>query len=445
MTDSSSTPAPVSNELKSRLTMKVIGIGGAGGNAVQALAREGLADVRFLALNTDARALDECAVDGKVILGAKLTRGLGAGGDPELGRTAAEEEAEKLRELCAETDLVFVIAGLGGGTGTGAGPVLARIAREQGALVIALVTLPFEFEGTRRRRQAEVGYQEFRSAADAVICLPNQRLLELIDDHTSVIEAFGIGNELLGQGVRGIWRLMGRSGLINVDFADLCSVFRGRHAEGVAVTAEASGENRVREIVTRITEHPLLEQGRSLAEADAALITLAGGPDLTMAEVNRMMEQVHRQCENAHLIIGASIDEELKDRLLVTFIACRQPAGSQAAVPPDAGEFKAVQSRIPRAGSEGLESQLLKPDEESRPASRFVAPAPNLSPGETEALLKRQGESGGRRRRRVGGMAQGQLPLEIVSRGRFEKSEPTIHHGEDLDVPTYIRRGVALN
>jgi cell division protein FtsZ len=158
-----------------------------------------------------------------------------------------------------------------------------------------------------------------------------------------------------------------------------------------------------------------------------------------------MMEQVHRQCENAHLIIGASIDEELKDRLLVTFIACRQPAGSQAAVSPDAGEFKAVQSRIPRAGSEGLESQLLKPDEESRPASRFVAPAPNLSPGETEALLKRQGESGGRRRRRVGAMAQGQLPLEIVSRGRFEKSEPTIHHGEDLDVPTYIRRGVALN
>ncbi len=421
-----------------KFSLKVFGIGGAGGNAIDYMARQDFGDVSFMAINTDAQALGQLGVAQKMTLGAKLTRGLGTGGDPQMGRAAAEEDVEKIRALCAGADIVCVVAGLGGGTGTGAGPVVARLAKESGALVLGIVTLPFEFEGGRRGLQAQAGLRELKSAADGVICLPNQKVFKLIDENTSVNEALKITNELLAQGVRGIWRLLTQTSLINVDFNDLCAVLRGRHEESSLATVEASGENRSHEVMEKLISHPFLE-GQVLAEADAVLVSLAGGPDMTMAEVNRVMEQVNRQCENAHIIMGAGIQEAYAGRLSVTLVASRRN------LLDDRQEKASLQKEAMQATPE-QEQDIYNTKQEAlapRPASRYLPPAPQLTPEQAAQLLTVQTPSRGRKKSSP--LRQGTLPLEIVSKGRFEKSEPTIHKGEDLDVPTYIRRGVALN
>src|SRR5436190_17631840 len=292
-----------------KFTIKVLGIGGAGCNAARHFARLDLPDVSCALLNTDAAALGQTPSDPKVLLGFKSMRGLGAGGDPERGRQAAEEDRDQIRAVCEGADLIFLIAGLGGGTGTGAGPILCRIAKEAGALVLGMVVLPFDCEGTRRQRQAQAGLQEFKKAADGVICLPNQKLLQFVDEKTSLPEAFAIGNEWVAQGVRGIWRTLFQPGLINVDFADLCGVFRDKHSEGSLATAEAAGENRSRDVVNQLLAHPLIENDQGLTESNGVLVSLVGGPDLTMTEVTRIMEQITRHCEQAHVIMGAAVDE----------------------------------------------------------------------------------------------------------------------------------------
>jgi cell division protein FtsZ len=432
-------PTPDKGALEKKFSLKVLGVGGAGGNAIDYMSRQDFAGVHFVAINTDAQALLNLGVAERLTLGAKLTRGLGAGGDPDLGRAAAEEDVEKIRSLCAGADIVCVVAGMGGGTGTGAGPVVARLAKETGALVLGIVTLPFEFEGSRRQRQAQLGLRELKAAADGVICLPNQKVFKLIDENTSVNEALKITNDLLAQGVRGIWRLLTQTGLINVDFNDLCAVLRGRHEESSLATVEASGENRAHEVIEKLTTHPFLECGQVLAEADAVLVSLAGGPDLTLTEVNRVMEQINRQCENAHIIMGAGIQEAFAGRLSVTLVASRRNTRDERS------HSRSAPLREQEMDTTEFEREIVNPPAEKRPASRFVAPAPSLSPQQTEKLLTQQPGGGGRSRKKTSAMRQGQLPLEILSKGRFEKSEPTIHQGEDLDVPTYIRRGVALN
>jgi cell division protein FtsZ len=427
-TDPSKAPADTTPAKK--FTVKVFGVGGAGGNAVDYMARKDFAGVGFTAVNTDAQALAQLNLEAerRMTLGAKLTRGLGTGGDPARGKAAAEEDAEKIKALCAGADIVCVVAGLGGGTGTGAGPVVARVAREAGALVLGIVTLPFEFEGSRRQRQAQFGLQELKAEADGVICLPNQKVFKLIDENTSMNEALKITNELLAQGVRGIWRLVTHTGLINVDFNDLCAVLRGRHEESSLATVEASGENRSHDVAEKILAHPFLEGGHALAEADAVLVSIAGGPDLTMTEVNRVMEQINRQCENAHIIMGAGVYEEFRGKLSVTLVASRANSRDDAR----------------KSVADGAhEQEIANPKEARRPNSRHLPPAPSLTPEQTEQFLNSR--AGGRPRKRGAAMRQATLPLEIVTKGRFEKSEPTIHGGEDLDVPTYIRRGVALN
>jgi cell division protein FtsZ len=309
--------------------------------------------------------------------------------------------------------------------------------------------LPFDCEGSRRARQAQLGLHDLKQAADGVICLPNQRVFKLIDENTSLLEAFHITNELVAQGVRGIWRLLSRPGLINVDFADLCAVTQGKHSESCLVTAEAQGENRAREVMEKILAHPLIEGGQVLAESAGVLVCIAGGKGLTMAEVNRIMEQINRQCEQAHLILGAAVDEELGDRLSVTLVASRRSAAEAGArsLELPSGPGRNADAAVASAYSEGvgLETSLQNPPSGSRSPSRFVGPAPSLSAEKTEQLLHQQGGLGARGRRHASRLKQAQLPLEIVSRGRFEKSEPTIFNGQDLDMPTYLRRGVALN
>jgi cell division protein FtsZ len=417
--------------VKKNISIKVFGVGGAGCNAAGFIAQTPFENVDIMLLNTDAQALAASPVPQKWVLGQKRNRGLGTGGDPEQGRAAAEDDAARLAAFCTGADIVFIMTGLGGGTGTGAAPVMARVARESGALVLAMATLPFSFEGARRLRQAEVGLQSLKSSADAVICLPNQKLLKLLDEKTSVVETFKISNTLMADGLRGIWRLLMQTGLINVDFADLCSVTRGRHVASSFATAEAGGEKRSEQVVEKLLAHPLLDGGHVLNESDAVLVSLAGGPDLTMSEVNKIMEPLQRHCENAHLILGAAIDEAYTGRIAVTLIASSRQ--SAVAEPVPAGPAAEAATEPPM--------QFLDPATTPRPPSRLVAPPPELSSEKKEQLYHRQT---GQTRKKLSRM-QRELPLEIVFKGRFEKSEPTIRHGEDLDLPTYIRKGVALN
>ena len=328
--------------LRKKISIKVCGVGGAGCNAAGYIAQTKFDSVAFLLLNTDAQALAASPLPDQWVLGQKRTRGLGTGGDPEQGRAAAEDDAARLASFCAGADIIFILAGLGGGTGTGAAPVLARVARESGALVLAMVTLPFEFEGGRRQRQAYAGLQQLKASADAVICLPNQKLFKLLDEKTSVLEAFVIGHGLMADGLRGIWRLLAQTGLINVDFADLCSVTRGRHAASSFASAEAGGEKRSEQVIEKLLAHPLLDGGQALNESDAVLVSLAGGPDMTMSEVNKIMEPVQRRCENAHLIFGAVIDEAFSGRLSVTLIASSPRAAATA--PLSAGSSATLSS-----------------------------------------------------------------------------------------------------
>jgi cell division protein FtsZ len=345
-------------QVKRGFRIKVLGVGGAGCNAVSHIARTPFEGVEFVALNTDAAALAQSTAPNKIVLGEKLTRGMGAGGDPERGRAAAEEDVLRLKALCDGVDVVFIAAGMGGGTGTGASPVIARVAKESGALVLGLLILPFEWEGGRRARQAQLGLHEMKATADGVICLPNQKLFKLIDEKTSMVDTFAITHELLAQGVRGIWRMLMRPGLINVDFADLCSVTRGKHSENSLAMAEAAGEHRSREAVEKLFKHPLLDGGQALAEAASVLVSIVGGPDLTMAEVNRVMEQINRQCEGAHIIMGAAIEESCAGRLSITVVASKRPPMER-------------EDDAPASAPELLDTQMT-----GRGSSRFIAPAP---------------------------------------------------------------------
>ncbi|MEN9576074.1 MAG: hypothetical protein RL514_3929 [Verrucomicrobiota bacterium] len=446
-TDTTSAVAPA----KKQLAIKVFGVGGCGGNVVAQIDRAGVVGAQLIVLNTDSQALAQCPLPYKFNLGLELNGGLGAGGDPERGRAAAHEDEARLRELCTDVDMVFICAGLGGGTGTGAGPVLARVAKECGALVLAFVTLPFDCEGPKRMRQARLGLEEFKAAADSVICLPNQKVFKLIDEHTSVIETFATTNELLVQGVRGIWQLVTRAGLINLDFGDLGAVVRDRHSESSFASAEASGPHRAKEVMEKLFAHPLLDGGVALGEADALLVSLMGGPNLTMAEVNRVMEQINRQCENAHLMMGAAIEEALGDRLTVTLVASRRRAPAAAlptAVVPAPVE-SAPESRADSdfdllgaaiAAKPVVRSPALSPEPETvatvvavaEPTSSAVAPAPVTAARSWRSRKKAKA-------------VHPELPLEADTTGAFKLSEPTRHNGVNLDVPTYQRRGMPLN
>jgi len=411
------------------LRLKAFGVGNAGMSVLELLTAGGFPAADAVGVNSDPETLGSSSLAEKIQLETKLLRGLGSGGDPERGRTLAEEQAPRLKSLCEGCELVFIIAGLGGGCGTGAAPVLAKLAKEAGALALAFVMTPFDCEGTRRSHLAQKGLEAFREAADAVVCLPNQKLFKTLEENTSVLEAFKLSNELLADAVRSFWRLATHKGLIELHFVQLCELLRDQHTESAFAVAEAMGPTRSREVVEKLLRSPLLEGGAVLPESDSVLVSVMGGPDLTMTEVNRVVQDITAKCEGTPVTMGAAIDQEFADRLAVTIIAARNGV---PAFPAD-----------PRTRTEALPSQLLSRGAGSRTGSRFVPPPPSLRPEQVQELMTRQGR--GRGQKKVPRLRQTQLPLEIVSKGRFDKSEPTIHKGEDLDVPTYIRRGVALN
>lgn len=423
-------PQPAVDRSAPSVRLKAFGIGNAGLSVLELLTAGGFPSVDTVALNTELETLNACSAAEKLQLETKLLRGLGSGGDPDRGRMLAEEQDGRLKGLCEGVDLVFIIAGLGGGCGTGAGPVVARLAKEAGALAVAFVMTPFDCEGTHRQHLAQKGLEEFRQSADAVICLPNQKLLKTLEETVTVLDAYKLTNEVLADAVRSFWRLATHKGLIDLHFVHLCELLRDQHTESAFAVAEAFGPARSREVMDKLLRSPLLEGGAVLPEADLVLVSLMGGPDLTMSEVNRVMEEITAKCEGTQVSMGAAIHQDFADRLAVTVIAARN-VHSPAISDPRAGSVAA-----------DLSGQLLSRSG-PRTGSRFVPPAPTLRPDQVQDLITRQ--SRGQPSKRLPRLRQTQLPLEIVSKGRFDKSEPTIHKGEDLDVPTYIRRGVSLN
>ncbi len=300
--------------------LKVVGIGGGGCNAVNTMIKSDLQGVEFIGANTDAQALTACGAPLKIQLGAKLTKGLGAGANPEIGKNAVLEDKDRLREILAGADMVFITAGLGGGTGTGGAPILASIARDVGALTVAVVTKPFLFEGKKRQHQAEEGLKELRKCVDTLITIPNQRLLNIAGRDMSLLETFRRADEVLLQAVKGISDLITIHGLINLDFADVRTVMSEM---GLALmgTGAASGENRAIEAAQRAISSPLLED-ITIAGARGILINVTGGPDLTLFEVNEASTLIQEEAhEEANIIFGAVIDENLREEMRVTVIA----------------------------------------------------------------------------------------------------------------------------
>ena len=300
--------------------IKVIGVGGAGGNAVNRLIEDGMEGVEFIVANTDLQSLKDSRASVKIQLGEGVARGLGAGGDPEVGRRAALEDTDKLVDALDGADMVFVTAGLGGGTGTGAAPIIGSLATELGALTIAVVTKPFSFEGHRRAVQAERGLEEMRGCVDSVITIPNERLLKSVTKAIPFLDAFGLADGVLRQAVRGISDIVTLPGLMNVDFADVRSIMEGK---GVALmgTGQASGENRALEAVQRAISSPLLEEA-SIQGAKALLVNVTGSSDVTLFEISEAMNLIHDSADpEANIIFGAVIDERITGSLKITVIA----------------------------------------------------------------------------------------------------------------------------
>jgi len=307
-------------EERSNAKIRVIGIGGGGGNAVNRMIQTGIEGVEFIAINTDLQALNSNNARIKIQIGRQLTKGLGSGGRPDVGKEAAMEDTETLIEVLDGSDMVFLTAGLGGGTGTGASPILANLASEMGILAIAIVTLPFEFEGKVRAKQAMQGLTDLKSAVDTVISIPNDRLLQTVNLDTSVQDAFKMADDVLRQAVQGISELITKPGLINHDFADVKSIMKGM---GMAFmgTGLASGENRALEAATRAISSPLLID-TSIEGAQGVLINITGGKDMTLHEVSKASELIHSMAHpEANIILGTVIDESMKDMIKVTVIA----------------------------------------------------------------------------------------------------------------------------
>jgi cell division protein FtsZ len=300
--------------------IKVIGVGGGGGNAVARMVQAGLSGVEFIVANTDAQALRSSPAPMKINIGSKLTKGLGAGADPNVGRQAALEDTDELIQSLSGADMVFVTTGLGGGTGTGAAPVIASLATELGALTIAVVTRPFRFEGKKRALQAEAGLEALRDCVDTVITIPNERLLAVIDRSTSMIDAFSTADDVLRQAIQGISDLILVPGMINLDFADVKTIMSGM---GVAMmgTATAEGASRALEAAQRAISSPLLEDA-SVNGARGVIINVTGGPDMTLMEVNDALTVIHEAAhEDANIIFGAVVDQKLTNKVKITVIA----------------------------------------------------------------------------------------------------------------------------
>ncbi|MGO8878031.1 MAG: cell division protein FtsZ [Desulfomonilaceae bacterium] len=389
--------------------IRVVGVGGGGGNAVNNMIRAGLSGVEFIAANTDAQALQHNLAPLKLQIGKQQTRGLGAGADPEIGRIAANEDYENIRDSLDGSDMTFITTGLGGGTGTGAAPIIARIARQEvGALTVAVVTKPFLFEGKRRMRQAEEGIETLRKEVDTLIIIPNQRLLSLKKD-ISFLEAFRRADDVLMQGVRGISDLVTINGLINLDFADVKTIMQEK---GVALmgTGSATGEGRIEEATRMAINSPLLEDV-SMSGAKGVLINITGSSDMSLTEINDAVSIIQNEAhDDANIIFGAVIDEDMGDAVNVTVIATGFGRS-------ESGLIDKTDSLIfPKNSTQAIDEIKM----ERPPIARTIVPNEPRDSQIPAFIRKSQREKGSRH-------------LNLVDDFSLEAEE-------DLDIPTFLRK-----
>ncbi|MFI8686357.1 cell division protein FtsZ [Rossellomorea sp. NPDC077527] len=374
--------------LDSLATIKVIGVGGGGNNAVNRMIEHGVQGVEFIAVNTDAQALNLSKAEIKMQIGGKLTRGLGAGANPEVGKKAAEESKEQIEEALRGADMVFVTAGMGGGTGTGAAPVIAQIAREIGALTVGVVTRPFTFEGRKRSNQASGGIAAMKEGVDTLIVIPNDRLLEIVDKSTPMLEAFREADNVLRQGVQGISDLIATPGLINLDFADVKTIMSNKGSALMGIGA-ASGENRATEAAKKAVSSPLLET--SIDGAQGVLMNITGGTSLSLYEVQEAADIVASASDQeVNMIFGSVINEDLKDDIVVTVIAT------------------------------GFNEEVIQPPKQTRPT--FGGMKPNQSPSPSQSIKREQPKR------------EEQPPQQEPVRTSSNQGAE-----ETLDIPTFLR------
>jgi cell division protein FtsZ len=398
---------PLRSDSENFALIRVIGIGGGGSNAVNRMIRAEMMGVEFIAVNTDAQALLQSDAPHKIRVGDKITRGLGAGGDPSIGQRAAEEDQEKIYEALKESDMVFLTAGMGGGTGSGAAPVIAEIARDCGALTIGVVTKPFSFEGAKRRLNAEKASEQLRDKVDTLITIPNDRLKDVVQKNTSIVDAFRVVDDVLRQGVQGISDLITVPGLINLDFADVRTVMKSAGSALMGI-GRASGENRAVEAARQATASPLLEV--SITGAQGVLFNVTGGPNLGLFEVNEAAEVIKETVDpEANIIFGTVIDERMGDDVMITVIATGFDASRRREVARSESPYE-VASGL-RAGRENRDFIRELEQERSAGVGRpvFEPAAP-----EVPAAFERPA-------------------AEVVQR------RPT-YEAEDLDIPAFLRR-----
>jgi len=388
-------------------SIKVVGIGGGGGNAVNRMIEEGLGGVEFIGINTDSQALLLSKAKTRVRIGDKLTRGLGAGGNPEIGRKAAEESADELYEVLRGADMVFITSGMGGGTGTGGAPVVAQVAKELGALTIGVVTRPFTFEGARRIQAAEAGIEALKSQVDTLIVIPNDRLLQIVDKRATLQDAFGMADDVLRQGIQGISELITVPGLINLDFADVRTIMSEGGAALMAV-GRASGEDRARTAAEEAISSSLLDV--TIDGARGILFNVTGGPNMSLFEVNEAAAIIKETSHpDVNLIFGAVIDENMGDEIRITVIATgfeqsrvatRRPANARDRVPAQ---------------------QQRQPQQQQRQPQRPVAP-----PEPSAAVMQPETDV--------------EVPAQPQTRKVEEEFTSRVYDTDDLDIPAFLRR-----
>ena len=458
------------------IPIKIVSVGGAGLNALDRIVLDGLESADVVAINTDVQSLTSSVATRKVQLGRSVSRGLGAGGDPEVGYQAALESADEIGEALADSRVIFICAGLGGGTGSGAAPYVAQAAREAGALVMAFVTLPFGFEGKRRNAQAREALARLSEFAHAVVCFENDRMGDLAPPQAGLHQAFAMADITISQSVRSIVNLIQRPGLIRIGFDDLLAALRNRNSRCLFGYAESNSDNRAHDALTQALKNPLMDRGRLLADATHVLVQVAGGPGMTLSEVEILMQELGRHVsDQTQILFGAVVDARLGDRLGVTIISslCAEEDAMLLPTPPTpSGAFAASSVREqyqPPAPAPEVEREkpvvepapVLETIPFDAPVAAEVPPVATPTFSDSPVTPTRNGESEpamGKPQEKsmpwkeektpaeksVPPAKQEILQFEPVTRGRFEKSEPTIIEGEDLDVPTYLRKNIKV-
>ncbi len=401
------------------LKIKIIGLGGAGTNAVDGLKLDDLGDVRLAAINTDAQALGNSPIAEKLVIGRLVTRGLGAGGEVDIGKAAAEADRDAIARLIADMDLIILIVGLGGGTGSAIAPVIAELAAKTDAMVLAFATLPFTFEGARRKRIADESLGELRSLVHGLIPLPNDMLLQEGDESTSVLNAFSVADQWIGRGVNSLCAMLLKTGLINQDISSLRSVFQDRGGKTIFGTGISKGGDFVKNALEDLLICPLLHMGDRPKELDRILVNVIGGPDLGIAKVNEIMSHVSKSFGSRDdLVFGAVIDEARSESLEICVLG-----KAELEKPAPANEPEQATAAPVSLEALGLETEIAKDNKPPRPVH--------------QSKLRKKKE-----------VAADQDEFNFIEaeaqRGYFDKTDRNLYNDEDLDVPTYLRKGIKI-